>query len=620
MIVAAGLFLAAAKQDKTENILPCVFLAVIAVLYPFYCMDLLKVGRLVVYGLIAAAIVGSGVWIITRHRCLTEELRRVISPGVVLFLALSLFVWAYTRNNLVGLWDELRLWGAVPKAMYMTERLQLGEEALIFRIMQSYPPGMPLLVYFMTALSPEFCEGHIFAVYGMLYFALLLPAFQNLTWKHWRLFLPLLVLTICLPCVLTSHGGDFDWFYESLFIDPILGVMAGYTFFLAGTRPFASRFSGLRFSLALLTLTIIKDSGAMFALVAGLFAVAAFWLEDRQNRRLPAFLMSAVQAFVPVALGYFLWKSTLLRHGVSTNLDNYMKRLPPLSSLLALVKQLRSQPMVVLQDPIFLNELTLTYIPCFLLLAALSYWLLRRADQRTRINMAVTWLGVCVSVGVFFLGYIISYHNAVPSFQRYAGSTLTCMLVFTLLQSQFLPLPEKTGAKMGKRRIAAAALALLTVYAGIFLVRWRDQKWNIDYALKHSVPAVSTILNTVEGDPAEPEYVYLLISETPASFSMAHHRTYYELLGTAACVRNYWNNTNVVGGDKTPETWTAEELDTIAEKWQAQLRSDGYDYLYLMTLNDFTLAVLDRFGVPDAQVGDIFAIEFQGESMLFTRK
>ena len=246
MLLVISILLSSVLRDKAEKVFPCILLSVIAVLYPFYCLDMLRLGRWLLYGILML----TAVFALARLRETEgwKSLREALSPGICLFAGLCVFYILYTRNHLVGLWDELRLWGAVPKALYVTESLQLGEAALIFDIMQPYPPGMPLLVYFLTALSPEFQEGAIFAVYGILFGALLLPTLANLKWKDYLLFLPAALLVICAPCLFTSHGGDGAWFYGSLYIDPILGVLAGYAFYMSCEEPFATRFSdsGLR--------------------------------------------------------------------------------------------------------------------------------------------------------------------------------------------------------------------------------------------------------------------------------------------------------------------------------------------------------------------------------------
>lgn len=60
MILAAGIFLAAARREKAEYTIPFVLLSVVAVLFPFYCLNLLRAGRIAACLLIGGTVVGSG--------------------------------------------------------------------------------------------------------------------------------------------------------------------------------------------------------------------------------------------------------------------------------------------------------------------------------------------------------------------------------------------------------------------------------------------------------------------------------------------------------------------------------------------------------------------------------
>ena len=623
MIMGTAAVLAAALKEKAEKVFPCLLLSVIVILYPFYCMDMLRLGRMVVYAAFAAAVILSAMVMHRQKRPFLRETLRTLTPAIWIYGILCVFFCFYTRNNLVGLWDELRLWGAVPKALYVTEALQVGEEALIFRHMQSYPPGMPLLIYFMTALSPTFVEGHIFAVYAILYASCILPALQNMKWRHWPFFAPAFVLMAYIPCVLTSHGGDYGWFYESLFIDPVLGALAGYTFYLAASRPFETPFSRYSFAAALLALTILKDSGAMFALVAGLSAVAVYAAFNRKRLNWKSIALTVFRVVLPVAVGYFLWKMVLGKFGVSSNESNYLKSLPPLGSLIALVRQLRAQPMVVLEDLLFRGKLTLTYIPCFLLIFALSMVFLKKADMGRKMEVGITWAGLCLSVGLFMVGYIISYHDAIPSFQRYLSSTLTCALVFTLLHGGEVLFVPRIRRKQKWEWVGRSALVMLgaamVLSICMSLAQWRGKKYNIDYAMEPARPVVSAAISKIEGDPENPKNVYLLISDNPRSFSLAHHRIYYELMGSAGCVRNFWYDVNMADTVETPEVWTEEEIGPTAQKWAERLKYYGYDYVCIVSVNEYSLAVLREFDIQDAAPGDVYAIEIRDGKLTFVK-
>ena len=92
------------------------------------------------------------------------------------------------------------------------------------------------------------------------------------------------------------------------------------------------------------------------------------------------------------------------------------------------------------------------------------------------------------------------------------------------------------------------------------------------------------------------------------------------MLGTSACVRNFWNNVNIVGGETTPEEWTPEEITAISQKWCRKLLDGGYDYIYVAASSDFAAQVLAELGVDMAEPGDLFAIEWEGESILLVKQ
>ena len=179
MLMASSVLFAAAKKERAENVFPCALLSVIVILYPFYCLDFLRLGKMLVYVLILLTGILSLGKLLKQKRDPVRSVLETLTPGIFIFAAYCAFVFVYTRGNLVGLWDEMRLWGAVPKALYATDSLQLGSQALIFPAMQPYPPGMPLLVYFMESLSPQFSESYIFVTYGIFFGAMLLPALKQ---------------------------------------------------------------------------------------------------------------------------------------------------------------------------------------------------------------------------------------------------------------------------------------------------------------------------------------------------------------------------------------------------------------------------------------------------------
>lgn len=367
-----------AQEKKPEEYFFSGIATVIAVLYPFYCLDLLRIGRYVAYALFGVVAVYS-VWKLSfRRRNLAANLKKMVSPGVILFWALLAFYVLFLHERWVSLWDELRLWGAVPKALYATERLQMGEETLTFPIMQSYLPGMQLFVYFVTALAPDFPEYQIFVCYAVFFLALVIPALRDVEWKHWPYLLMLGLLLIWLPCIFTSHGGDLGRFYNSLFIDPILGALAGYVLYLSAKEPFQNGISLYRFCICLVVLVLLKDSGIMFAAFAGCNAGIQYVRRNKKLRVSKKLFGNGCAVTASILIPQLIWKSLLAEYEISTGSSSHLK-LANLSwqSLVSLWNHLVESPMLVFNSKMVYAEIS--FIPAF---ACLIYIYIARGKTK----------------------------------------------------------------------------------------------------------------------------------------------------------------------------------------------------------------------------------------------
>lgn len=271
LAVAAITLCIVLDQDAGE-MLPFTVFSVILYLYFFYCANALTLGMISLYVLLAALLCYALFLAVKRK----IDVRKKITPAFVVFCCTAAFFAVYTIGNYSVNWDELRVWSAMPKAIYETKELQLGAGALIFDTadnMQTYPPALPLFANFFLCTASSFTESYIFLAYAVFVSVITVSPFRKLHWNHWWAMPFATFFVICVPFVLTLHGGDYSYFYQALFIDPVLGFAAGYVFYLATTKPFRTGFSRMQFALALSVLVIIKDSGILFALLSVLCAL-----------------------------------------------------------------------------------------------------------------------------------------------------------------------------------------------------------------------------------------------------------------------------------------------------------------------------------------------------------
>ena len=250
MLVLGAVALAVILDKDAGELLPLTVFSIVLFLYFFYCANILTFGIPALFLAIAALILYAA------HLTVKNKIsiKSKITPAFVVFCCTAAFYFVYTAGNYSVNWDELRVWSAMPKAIYETKQLQLGPQALIFDTgdnMQTYPPALPLFANYFLAAAPSFAESYIFLAYSVFVSAITIQPFCGLHRKHWWVMPFAACFVLGAPFVLTLHGGDNSYFYQSLFIDTVLGFTAGYVFYLATAKPFASRFSRIRFALAL---------------------------------------------------------------------------------------------------------------------------------------------------------------------------------------------------------------------------------------------------------------------------------------------------------------------------------------------------------------------------------
>lgn len=616
-IVLTTHLMCTAYQKKSEEYLAASFILISLLLYPFYCMDSLRLGRYVVYAVFGFVAVHSVLRICRENDWKMNRsvmIRLIPSPGLCVFAVLAAVCYLVLHDRLVSLWDELRLWGAVPKAMYATERLQLGEDALIFSNMQSYPPAMPLLVYFITALAPNFPEYQIFVIYALFFFSLLLPMLADLKWRQWPLFPIFGILFFWLPCVFTSHDGDFCRFYNSLFIDPILGGLAGYVFYLSATKLYESKWTSWRFAMALAYLILLKDTGILFAVFAVINSVFVY-ISKKSCQNI---WKKAMLSLVPGLLCFVIWKLLLDKYNIASTSSSHLEvSLLTLDSIRSLLKH-------CWEDMIFYFDIAavrvqLSLVPCGLILAGV---LCRRNGEQSQKKIDfISFVSIITVCGIFSVGNCLSFGSELPSFQRYMSSLLTCILVFMVLRgvSGFLEQKNRENTSCMNRRSVIAAVVVGTVLLGFSVPEF--QKWSEkrNVSTIDEKAMVQQVVKQIEKNeamnPQENSRYYLMISEGMVNHSRLHHRIYLELLTTSAQIKNFYNDTNIIGAQEIPENWDMNLVREETEEWLDQLTEGQYDYVYVYSLHAFTKAAMQRITTDEIVAENIYKIVYDNDAV-----
>lgn len=601
VLVTTAIAFSVVLEKNVADMLPFTVFSIILYLYIFYCANLLNFGIASLYLLIAALCVYAGYITVKSKR----SIQQAITPALCVFCCTSVFFLLYTADNFSINWDELRVWSAMPKAIYETKELQLGAQALIFDSsdnMQTYPPALPLFVNFLLTPSPAFSESCIFLAYAVFVSAITVNPFRNLRWNSWWLMPLAFVFITCAPFVLTLHGGDNSYFYESLYIDPVLGFAAGYVFYLATAKPFQTGFSRTRFALALGVLVIIKDTGILFALLSLLCALLLRCFEEK-----PTVSVLARDLIVPatvLVLPYLLWKGLLQYHAITNHVSVHVK-IPAVQTIRALIDVLVHAPIINL---IVLGFSFLVYALLLLLLCALLEAVFK---IHSRANNVCTFLLAAVSFLIFSFGYITIFpygsaaHLLELSYYRYF-TTLTCAW-FILCFLRYLPaLLDAMPPSSVPIRVSVFIISLFICGFSTFVLTY----WESDYTnpssdfLVRARDEKAKILTEIPVDSAKDyKRVYLLMAEKEPD--IFHHRFYFELIGTGINIENFYIDTdmhNALGP-------APDSIETTAEKWYARLQEESYDYIYVYSVNDTYRQAFSCLGLGEAIPGHAYPVK-----------
>ncbi len=548
---------------KTEECVPFAFLGTCFCLYIFYCLNILVVGRMMVYLLMAVSVV-LAVCKLQKEKKKEEWLKNIFTPAVAAFLLLSIFFCIYSFNLKPAVWDELRLWSAMPKALHFSPHLQVGEGSLLYTTMQSYPPGMALLTYFLTALQETYYEFSPFfgtAVFGL---ALVLLAFKNVNWKKWILVVPALIVFLLMPALLSINGsgasGDWAYYYLSLFIDPVIGLLFGFGIYLAVNRPFSTRFSTIEFAFCLFMLPALKNTGAMYGAVVFLVAIVIALLEKRKKeclQGLPTILM--------LAASYFSWQLMIHTKGTGEFID---------FNVTGISMQKISN---VVSGITVWGKLPFLWIALFFLIVGLLMTLcLKDIGKKSALTAG---LGILAGALFFFFGYTSHYGTMISSIHRYTQTLTFAMFIYLFMRlliyaGEHIEIKKKSGIIIA----GIVELILCIVAVMIMNVYKTNQYQNKAYEeIKNQIQDFSQKVEQ-DKDKQEPAKCYLALGGEIWKQSQRHETYYQNAVGTGIDIKNIWCDKLYNEADWGEIT----DLDEMTDIWAASLSEQHYEYVLVV--------------------------------------
>lgn len=567
LYVLAAPFYAYSRAWKNHaSYIPLMLMASVCLLYPFVLLGLADIGFYCIAFAVLVVYFFAVRNLIKRN---TGNILKFFDAGTLTYIVLVPVLYLLTQSSIVSLWDELRLWGAVPRYLYFQGTTYLGMDSTIYTEMQNYPPAMQLFQYFVMKLNFAYADPILFFAYAAFAASFMIPAISN---QKWCLFLlPIYVLAIVfLPqAYANSYEFDSNFYYTSLFIDPFIGILIGYLFYQVAQNPFADSKQTVIFALSLFLLVLTKEAGLLYDLPILLFALLLYAKQIIKRK----YVWSILTVLAPLA-AYFSYRYALTAYGVyepsSLNINAIWELLRnPTEEQASIIQEyfaLLPNKILVIQGnlftffglPDFITPLTAVLLNLGISLIAV---LLGAKEKRARSLVAV--LFAAVFVFLFYLSllpvYVFKIGHAeftFPSFQRYLSTALIAqMLLPVMLLFQSL-CERRKGLRVG---IAAIVLAAVYLVFPIGMPKETGYQW----ARKEAEAQYAVI---EKGIPESNKKLFLIMNNAEGDDILIHHQLYYLLMD---------RNINV---DNT--MFEIDWLNNIApDDLAEQLKS--YDYMYL---------------------------------------
>lgn len=596
-----SIYLLIKYQKKIETTLPFVFISDVLVMFLFGIFHLLKFSVYVIAFASAVFLILSIVEFI-KSKEKKKIIQRALTPGMVIYVAMILFICLYNRGKFLTLWDEFSHWGDVVKAMYLTNDFSTGPHSL--SLFQSYLPGMSLFQYLFQSLSFNgFYEPYLFISYQMFLISLFLPFIQNLKWKEVGKNLLIATLVVFGPVTL------FNEFYDSIYVDAFLGSITAFCFAQLYMFKIKDKVKLTGLVLSTCMLVLVKDIGIFLAgfstLVLFIFCLRDFCLEKNKKfmlliKKLKPFIITLAAAFFV----YGLWKLNIFLNHAEVMFDNPFNIKQILQVLLGQDHTYRSVVrdnfITALKDVALIktnfNLNIFVILLSFLFLFFIIYNTSKEKCIEKKITVIVLFVGQVIYTIMHLVLYITKFTEyealRLASFDRYMCIYLSAIFIFLIM----IGISSKKQYRFSWGIYALTAFVIVFTPITSVIHRMNEGNANTYVIREPYIDAANQVHQYLKN---EKKRIYI-ISEHTSGFD--YHALKYSFRENLSGVspNNTWS-IGVPAGKEDVWTWQIND-----QQWWKQLEAN-YDYVYLYHVNEsfinsFQNLFVDKQSIHDRQL------------------
>lgn len=593
LALSSGSVFGAMYNKKFEETLPITVMSSMIFLYIFYIFNKLFLGLYILWAVMLLCYL----FFIYKFIKSTKDIRKnvlknIFTPGLLIFIIVFCAITIITRGRFVLLWDELRLWGAYPKILYYDGSLQLGNNIQLMSKMQSYEPGVPLFQFLFAKSAGYFAESNLFLAYALLGVTIFLPITKKITWKKWYLIPIYSFLVFMIPLALNNSNLDYLTYYNTLFVDPMLGVYFAYTLYLAYTSTIDKKYKLLLFTLGVCTLTLLKDTGIVFATCSCIAFIINSIINMKKNKE----KISLKYIFIPIIsiiLVFGSWKLVQRKYELQNMYAEKMDK-TEISSFFKMPSEEQKQIVNDFKDGInnssiiisssekLTEYLTYKNLMVFLFISFAILVILKEKSKRksTIIAILMYFLGsIIFTIGTLGV-YLFSIH-VVESFARYMSTIITTGVILLFL----LIIEDLLEDNKCNERYKCYISAVIIIFIMILPIKLPDMGDKLYFKDKNELGLIYSDHINKYLKNGEEEKVALIFSGnhySDFSYVIYHHQIYMDLIDEGIKYKNITEN-------------LISENMTYDEKTIFNDFLKDFDYAYFIVIDEIDKEILNAY-------------------------
>jgi hypothetical protein len=409
-------------------------------------------------------------------------LKELLSLPILVFLILTAWTFKHSQGMQFTEWDEFTHWGYIVKSMNFYD--VLGPNSPTQLNSPEYPPGLAILSYLIVKIGGNWDEADVIWGYQLLFISMLIPIIKNFNYKKSISFL------LSFSLLIFGSVVFYDLF-KTIYSDPILSIIFGFTLFLATSKEITTnRYILINLMIVAIAMMLIKDIAIYFTMIPIFIALMNKFMHEKSTGYSARSLISRTVvrfgiSLFAVLLTRYIW-SIYVSNGITKGATDFSNETAKLAS-----SGILSNPNFESIKTIFIERVLhggslgiagfqLNTIEWILVIAILLVVLSftqeeRESRKREYFNSSAILLGAFGYLVVLFVVYLIVYSGAnatgLTSYERYVSTYFSGVIFYLVARStiQLSKINDETTTQNNKS-LSLLNIRIPTIAVGLIVL------------------------------------------------------------------------------------------------------------------------------------------------------